>query len=135
MVNFVSVVSNIKSEVQDEVKSLQIEQKQSEKLEWEYYNVLIQVLQLLVEILQNYKINKQAQVDQVAIKWLHSKAQTMIRKLSVLQTQIIADTYTPMTVPALQTIRYEGFRDRVWNRTEGAVLVFVFLFVFAVGNI
>lgn len=70
-----------------------------------YYNLLGKTLYLLIHLLENNKLKQQAQQDQLNIKWLQSRAQAMILKLSVLQHQIAADTYTPPAVEALTEIK------------------------------
>ena len=70
-----------------------------------YYNLLGKTLYLIVHLLENNKLKQQAQQDQLNIKWLQSRAQAMILKLSVLQHQIAVDTYTPQAVNALTEIK------------------------------
>lgn len=80
-----------------------------------YYNLLGKTLYLLIHLLENNKLKLQAQQDQLNIKWLQSRAQAMILKLSVLQHQIAADTYTPTAVEALTEIK-----SQLQNRTQTA---------------
>lgn len=80
-----------------------------------YYNLLGKTLYILIHLLDDNKLKLQAQEDQLNVKWLQSRAQAMILKLSVLQHQIAIDTYTPAAVEALTEIR-----TQLQGRTQSA---------------
>lgn len=70
-----------------------------------YFSLLGKTLFLLIHLLNDDKFKAQVQQDQLQVKFLQTRAQTMILKLSVLQHQIAADAYTGDSVAALTEIK------------------------------
>ncbi|KQJ92942.1 AUGMIN subunit 4 [Brachypodium distachyon] len=71
----------------------------------EHYNVLEQILAVLIQFVKDKKLEHQHQYDDVKKTWLIKRCRTMNAKLSYLEHHLLRDTYTKETVPALHRIR------------------------------
>lgn len=71
----------------------------------EYYNVLEQILGVLLRIVKDFKLQHQHQYDGLRKSWLCKRCQTMNAKLRVLEHLLLRDTYTQESIPALHIIR------------------------------
>lgn len=71
----------------------------------EYYNVLEQILGVLLRIVKDFKLQHQHQYDGLRKSWLCKRCQTMNAKLRVLEHLLLRDTYTQESIPALHKIR------------------------------
>ncbi|CAO2045129.1 unnamed protein product [Urochloa humidicola] len=67
----------------------------------EHYNVLEQILAVLIQFVKDKKLEHQHQYK----TWLIKRCRTMNAKLSYLEHHLLRDTYTKDTVPALHRIR------------------------------
>ncbi|TMW98139.1 AUGMIN subunit 4 [Solanum lycopersicum] len=71
----------------------------------EYYNVLEQILGVLIKLVKDIKLDHQHKYDELQKTWLCKRCETMRAKLRVLEHVLLLDTYTPETIPALHKIR------------------------------
>ncbi|KAH9535570.1 hypothetical protein CY35_17G060900 [Sphagnum magellanicum] len=71
----------------------------------EYYNVLEQILGILLRLIKEFKLQHQHEYDGMRKEWLCKRCQTMSTKLRVLEHLLLRDTYTQESLPALQKIR------------------------------
>ncbi|KAL6848359.1 hypothetical protein ACP4OV_021653 [Aristida adscensionis] len=71
----------------------------------EHYNVLEQILAVLIQFVKDKKLEHQHQYDDLKKTWLIKRCRTMNAKLSYLEHHLLRDTYTKETVPALHRIR------------------------------
>ncbi|KAG6544604.1 hypothetical protein Mapa_014026 [Marchantia paleacea] len=71
----------------------------------EYYNVLEQILGVLLRLVKDFKLTHQFQYDGMRKAWLCKRCQTMNTKLRVLEHLLLRDTYTQDSIPALHKIR------------------------------
>ncbi|XXG60000.1 hypothetical protein AAC387_Pa04g1990 [Persea americana] len=71
----------------------------------EYYNVLEQILAVLIKLVKDLKLQHQHQYDELKKTWLCKRCETMNAKLRVLEHLLLRDTYTPDSIPALHKIR------------------------------
>ncbi|CAI9088392.1 OLC1v1022701C1 [Oldenlandia corymbosa var. corymbosa] len=71
----------------------------------EYYNVLEQILGVLIKLVKEIKLQHQYKYDELHKTWLCKRCETMSAKLRVLEHVLLLDTYTPETIPALHKIR------------------------------
>ncbi|KAF9589014.1 hypothetical protein IFM89_018253 [Coptis chinensis] len=71
----------------------------------EYYNVLEQILGVLVKLVKDLKLQHQHQYDELRKTWLCKRCETMNAKLRVLEHLLLRDTYTQDSIPALHKIR------------------------------
>ncbi|KAL3695566.1 hypothetical protein R1sor_009642 [Riccia sorocarpa] len=71
----------------------------------EYYNVLEQILGVLLRLVKDFKLAHQFQYDGMRKAWLCKRCQTMNTKLRVLEHLLLRDTYTQDSIPALHKIR------------------------------
>ncbi|AQK67905.1 AUGMIN subunit 4 [Zea mays] len=71
----------------------------------EHYNVLEQILAVLIQFVKDKKLEHQHQFDDLKKTWLIKRCRTMNAKLSYLEHHLLRDTYTKDTVPALHRIR------------------------------
>lgn len=71
----------------------------------EHYNVLEQILKVLIKFVKDLKLQHQHEYDELKKKWLCKRCQTMNAKLRCLEHLLLRDTYTKDSVPALHRIR------------------------------
>ncbi|KAJ6795539.1 AUGMIN subunit 4 isoform X2 [Iris pallida] len=71
----------------------------------EHYNVLEQILGVLIKFVKDLKLQHQHHYDELKKGWLCKRCQTMNAKLRVLEHLLLRDTYTKDSVPALHRIR------------------------------
>lgn len=71
----------------------------------EYYNVLEQMLVVLIKLVKDIKLQHQHKYDELQKTWLSKRCDTMSAKLRVLEHILLLETYTPDTIPALHKIR------------------------------
>ncbi|VFQ81361.1 unnamed protein product [Cuscuta campestris] len=71
----------------------------------EYYNVLEQILVVLIKLVKDIKLQHQHKYDELQKTWLSKRCDTMSAKLRVLEHILLLETYTPDTIPALHKIR------------------------------
>lgn len=94
-----------RTELKAEKENLRHDQNSATKYFWNAAKLVGQVLIVLQHIASDLRLKQQMIQDQTTIKWLQAKSSTMLRKLSVLQYQVLRDTYTPENVAALTQIR------------------------------
>ncbi|KAI5674799.1 hypothetical protein M9H77_15163 [Catharanthus roseus] len=71
----------------------------------EYYNVLEQILGVLIKLVKEIKLEHQHKYDELHKTWLCKRCETMSAKLRVLEHVLLLDAYTSETIPALHKIR------------------------------
>ncbi|MED6209124.1 hypothetical protein PIB30_051704 [Stylosanthes scabra] len=71
----------------------------------EYYNVLEQILEVIIELVNNFKLGHQHEQDELKKTWLCQRCEAMDAKLRVLEHFFLYKTYSEETVPALYKIR------------------------------
>ncbi|XP_013749055.1 AUGMIN subunit 4 [Brassica napus] len=71
----------------------------------EYYNVLEQILGVLIKLVKDLKLEHQHKYDEMQKTWLCKRCETMNAKLRVLEHILLLETYTPESIPALHSIR------------------------------
>ncbi|KAL0306362.1 UNVERIFIED_CONTAM: AUGMIN subunit [Sesamum radiatum] len=107
---------NLTSRLPERVKLI-IEEIEREELAWredlyssdrkfaEYYNVLEQILGVLIKLVKDVKLRHQHKYDELQKTWLCKRCETMSAKLRVLEHILLLETYTTETIPALHKIR------------------------------
>ncbi|CAA3020016.1 AUGMIN subunit 4 [Olea europaea subsp. europaea] len=107
---------SLASRLPERVKLI-IEEIEREETEWredlyssdrkfaEYYNVLEQILGVLIKLVKDIKLQHQHKYDELQKTWLCKRCETMSAKLGVLEHILLLETYTPETIPALHKIR------------------------------
>nr|POE65390.1 augmin subunit 4 [Quercus suber] len=71
----------------------------------EYYNVLEQILGVLIKLVKDLKLQHQHKYDDLQKTWLCKRCETMSAKLRVLENVLLLETYTQESIPALHKIR------------------------------
>ncbi|XP_070660885.1 AUGMIN subunit 4-like isoform X2 [Malus domestica] len=71
----------------------------------EYYNVLEQILGVLIKLVRDLKLQHQHKYDGLQKTWLCKRCETMSAKLRVLEHVLLLETYTKESIPALHKIR------------------------------
>lgn len=71
----------------------------------EYYNVLEQILAVLIKLVKDLKLEHQHKYDELQKTWLCKRCETMSAKLRVLEHVLLLETYTKDSIPALHKIR------------------------------
>lgn len=71
----------------------------------EYYNVLEQILGVLIKLVKDLKLHHQHKYDELQKNWLCKRCETMSAKLRVLEHILLLETYTQDSIPALHKIR------------------------------
>lgn len=71
----------------------------------EYYNVLEQILGVLIKLVKDLKLQHQHKYDELQKTWLCKRCETMSAKLRVLEHVLLLGTYTQESIPAVHKIR------------------------------
>ncbi|WJX82543.1 AUGMIN subunit 4 [Trifolium repens] len=71
----------------------------------ECYNVLEQILGVLIKLVKDLKLEHQHKYDELQKTWLCKRCETMGAKLRVLENAFLLGTYTKESIPALFKIR------------------------------
>ncbi|KAF6168124.1 hypothetical protein GIB67_011509, partial [Kingdonia uniflora] len=71
----------------------------------EYYKVLEEILEVLIKLVKDLKLQHQHQYDSIRKTWLCQRVETMKAKLRCMEHLLLRDTYTPDSIPALHKIR------------------------------
>ncbi|KAK9697134.1 hypothetical protein RND81_08G017000 [Saponaria officinalis] len=92
-------------EIEREEAALREDLYSSDRRFAEYYNVLEQILGVLMKLVKDLKLDHQHKYDEKHKTWLIKRCEAMGAKLSVLEHMFLMTTYTQETVPALRKIR------------------------------
>ncbi|CAH9083914.1 unnamed protein product [Cuscuta europaea] len=98
-------VKVIIEEIEREEATLREDLYSSDRKFAEYYNVLEQILGVLIKLVKDIKLQHQHKYDELQKTWLSKRCDTMSAKLRVLEHILLLETYTPDTIPALHKIR------------------------------
>ncbi|GMH05744.1 hypothetical protein Nepgr_007584 [Nepenthes gracilis] len=98
-------VKLIIEEIEREEVALQEDLYSGDRKFAEYYNVLEQVLGVLIKLVKDLKLQHQHEYDQLQKTWLCKRCEAMGAKLRVLEHILLVATYTQETIPALHKIR------------------------------
>ncbi|XP_019440722.1 PREDICTED: AUGMIN subunit 4-like isoform X4 [Lupinus angustifolius] len=92
-------------EIETEETALRDELYSADRKFAEYYNVLEQILGVLIKLVKDLKLEHQHKYDELQKTWLCKRCETMSAKLSVLEHVLLLETYTKDSIPALHKIR------------------------------
>ncbi|KAL9224313.1 hypothetical protein vseg_000360 [Gypsophila vaccaria] len=98
-------VKLIIEEIEREEEALREDLYSSDRRFAEYYNVLEQILGVLMKLVKDLKLDHQHKYDEKHKTWLIKRCEAMGAKLRVLEHMFLVTTYTQETVPALHKIR------------------------------
>ncbi|KAL3636968.1 AUGMIN subunit 4 [Castilleja foliolosa] len=98
-------VKLIIEEIESEESSWREDLYSSDRKFAEYYNVLEQILGVLIKLVKDVKLRHQHKYDELQKTWLCKRCETMSAKLRVLEHILLLETYTRETIPALHRIR------------------------------
>ncbi|XP_059654168.1 AUGMIN subunit 4-like isoform X2 [Cornus florida] len=92
-------------EIEREEASLQEDLYSADRKLAEYFNVLEQILGVLIKLVKDLKLQHQHKYDELQKTWLCKRCETMNAKLRVLEHILLLETYTQESIPALHKIR------------------------------
>ncbi|KAK6934468.1 HAUS augmin-like complex subunit 4 [Dillenia turbinata] len=92
-------------EIEREEAALQEDLYSADRKFAEYYNVLEQILRVLIELLKDLKLQHQHKYVELQKMWLCKVCETMGGKLRASEHILLHETYTLDTIPALHEIR------------------------------
>ncbi|OIV92073.1 hypothetical protein TanjilG_08746 [Lupinus angustifolius] len=92
-------------EIEREETALRDELYSADRKFAEYYNVLEQILGVLIKLVKDLKLEHQHKYDELQKTWLCKRCETMSAKLRVLEHVLLLETYTKDSIPALHKIR------------------------------
>ncbi|KAF3453463.1 hypothetical protein FNV43_RR03903 [Rhamnella rubrinervis] len=98
-------VKFIIEEIEREEAALREDLYSSDRKFAEYYNVLEQILGVLIKLVKDLKLQHQHKYDELQKTWLCKRCETMNAKLRVLEHVLLLETYTKESIPALHKIR------------------------------
>ncbi|XP_015899654.2 AUGMIN subunit 4 [Ziziphus jujuba] len=98
-------VKFIIEEIEREEASLREDLYSADRKFAEYYNVLEQILGVLIKLVKDLKLQHQHKYDELQKTWLCKRCETMNAKLRVLEHVLLLETYTQESIPALHKIR------------------------------
>lgn len=92
-------------EIEREDAALQEDLYSADRKFAEYYNVLEQIIGVLIKLVKDLKLQHQHKYDELQKTWLCRRCETMNAKLRVLEHVLLLETYTKDSIPALHKIR------------------------------
>lgn len=92
-------------EIESEEATLREDLYSADRKFAEYYNVLEQILGVLIKLVKDLKLQHQHKYDELQKTWLCKRCETMSAKLRVLEHILLLETYTQESIPALHKIR------------------------------
>ncbi|XP_047324060.1 AUGMIN subunit 4 isoform X2 [Impatiens glandulifera] len=98
-------VKLIIEEIETEESALREDLYSADRKFAEYYNVLEQILSVLIKLVKDLKLQHQHKYDELQKTWLCKRCETMNAKLRVLEHILLLETYTQESIPALHKIR------------------------------
>ncbi|XP_039009335.1 AUGMIN subunit 4-like isoform X2 [Hibiscus syriacus] len=98
-------VKMIIEEIEREEAALREDLYSADRKFAEYYNVLEQILGVLIKLVKDLKLQHQHKYDELQKTWLCKRCETMNAKLRVLEHVLLLETYTQESIPALHKIR------------------------------
>lgn len=98
-------VKIIIEEIEREEEALREDLYSADRKFAEYYNVLEEILAVLIKLVKDMKLQHQHQYDDLQKTWLCKRCEAMGAKLRVLEHILLVATYTQETIPALHKIR------------------------------
>ncbi|KAK4794895.1 hypothetical protein SAY86_012889 [Trapa natans] len=98
-------VKSIMEEIERQEAALREDLYSSDRKFTEYYNVLEQILGVLIKLVKDLKLQHQHRYDELQKTWLCKRCETMSAKLRVLKLILLYETYTQESIPALHKIR------------------------------
>lgn len=98
-------VKSIIEEIEREEAALREDLYSADRKFAEYYNVLEQILGVLIKLVKDLKLQHQHKYDELQKTWLCKRCETMSAKLRVLKHILLYETYTQESIPALHKIR------------------------------
>ncbi|XP_040363335.1 AUGMIN subunit 4 isoform X1 [Rosa chinensis] len=98
-------VKSITEELEREEAALKEDLYSAERRFTEYYNVLEQILGVLIKLVRNLKLQHQHKYDELQKIFLCKRCETIDAKLRSLEYGLLRDTYSKDSVPALHKIR------------------------------
>ncbi|KAI8552817.1 hypothetical protein RHMOL_Rhmol06G0297700 [Rhododendron molle] len=98
-------VKLIMEEIEREEAALREDMYSADRKMAEYYNVLEQILGVLIKLVKDLKLQHQHNYDELQKNWLCKRCETMNAKLRVLEHILLLETYTQESIPALHKIR------------------------------
>jgi HAUS augmin-like complex subunit 4 len=98
-------VKMIIEEIEREETALREDLYSADRKFAEYYNVLEQILGVLIKLVRDLKLEHQHKYDDLQKTWLCKRCETMSAKLRVLEHVLLLETYTQESLPALHKIR------------------------------
>ncbi|XP_040990645.1 AUGMIN subunit 4 [Juglans microcarpa x Juglans regia] len=98
-------VKLIIEEIEREEAALREELYSADRKFADYYNVLEQILGVLIKLVKDLKLQRQHKYDDLQKTWLCKRCETMSAKLRVLEHVLLLETYTQESIPALNKIR------------------------------
>ncbi|XP_057521710.1 AUGMIN subunit 4 [Amaranthus tricolor] len=98
-------VKVIIEEIEREEETLKEDLYSADRKFAEYYNVLEQILGVLIKLVKDLKLQNQHKFDELQKTWQIKRHEAMGAKLRVLEHILLVETYTKETIPALHKIR------------------------------
>lgn len=98
-------VKSMIEEIEREEATLREDLYSADRKFAEYYNVLEQILGVLIKLVKDLKLQHQHKYDELQKTWLCKRCETMSAKLRVLEHILLLETYTQESIPALHKIR------------------------------
>lgn len=92
-------------EIEREEEALKEDLYSADRKFAEYYNVLEQILGVLIKLVKDLKLQNQHNYDELQKTWQIKRHEAMGAKLGVLEHILLVATYTQETIPALHKIR------------------------------
>ncbi|CAG5125559.1 unnamed protein product [Candidula unifasciata] len=99
------LVEQRRQDLVQEIESLKQDRSLRDKQFWMQYQKILESLSIMETIIRQFKLTKQAELDDVTVQLLQAQSEAICLKMRVLQLQILCEAYTLETVKALNKIR------------------------------
>ncbi|BFZ19598.1 hypothetical protein BsWGS_22637 [Bradybaena similaris] len=110
------LVEQKKQDLTQEVELLKQDRSLRDKQFWMRYQKILESLSVMETIIRDFKLVKQAELDDITVQLLQAQSEALCLKMRVIQMQILCEAYTLETVKALSKI--QGHLDHSIMDTE-----------------
>jgi FtsZ-binding cell division protein ZapB len=100
-----SQIDRQKKRAQQEKEQLRKEEEKYTIDYWVYFRKLLECLELLVTLLEEYRLKAFKDFDEVALQWLQERTKTARLKLNVIRYEYLTHTYHTDAIESLKHMR------------------------------
>lgn len=103
--NLPSLIDKHKKRTQSEKDNLQKDQEKLKLDFWIYLRKMLQCLEILVTLLEDYKLHHFKDFDELSLRWSQERCKTMRLKLNVIRLEYLTATYHREVLESLKQMK------------------------------